>query len=216
MTRTGASVVAACERFCRSGPRKSWGDASRPWTAYGGGGYWIRPGQHNRNGAYAGVVLQWSLTDHLAFGAEVFHQTPQKVGGHGATGIDDQLAQLALLFQSQWRRPPTPEELDRMVENQVEQEILYREALAMGLDKDDEIVKRRMAQKMQFLAEDVAAAHEPTTEELESWFEKNSASFAQPPRLSFRHLYFSPDHRGAHAGTMRRRCSSRLPANPRT
>ena len=86
-----------------------------------------------------------------------------------------------------------------MVENKVQQEILYREALAMGLDKDDEIVKRRMAQKMQFLAEDVAAAREPTTAELRSWFEKNSAKFAQPPRLSFRHLYFSPDRRGARA-----------------
>jgi hypothetical protein len=75
-----------------------------------------------------------------------------------------------------------------MVENQVQQEILYREALAMGLDKDDEIVKRRMAQKMQFLAEDVAAAREPTTAEIRSWFEKHSARFAQPPRLSFRHL----------------------------
>jgi len=86
-----------------------------------------------------------------------------------------------------------------MVENKVQQEILYREALAMGLDKDDEIVKRRMAQKMQFLAEDVAAAREPTTAELKSWFEKNGTKFAQPPRLSFRHLYFSPDRRGARA-----------------
>jgi len=86
-----------------------------------------------------------------------------------------------------------------MVENKVQQEILYREALAMGLDRDDEIVKRRMAQKMQFLAEDVAGAREPTTGELKSWFEKHSTMFAQPPRLSFRHLYFSPDRRGARA-----------------
>ena len=90
----------------------------------------------------------------------------------------DELAQLALLFQSQWRRVPTPEEFKRMVENKVQHEILYREALAMGLDKDDEIVKRRMAQKMQFLAEDVAAAREPTSAELKSWFEKHSATFA--------------------------------------
>ncbi len=111
----------------------------------------------------------------------------------------DEIAQLTLLYQSQWRRPPSPQELERMVENKVQQEILYREALAMGLDLDDEIVKRRMAQKMQFLAEDVAAAREPTTPELRSWFEKNSAKFAQPPRLSFRHLYFSPDGRGTRA-----------------
>ncbi len=63
-----------------------------------------------------------------------------------------------MLFQSQWRREPTPEEFNRLVENRVQSEVLYREALAMGLDKNDEIVKRRMAQKMQFLAEDVAAA----------------------------------------------------------
>jgi peptidyl-prolyl cis-trans isomerase C len=111
----------------------------------------------------------------------------------------DELAQLTQVFQSQWQREPTPDEFSHLVENKVQQEVLYREALAMGLDKDDEIVKRRMAQKMQFLAEDVAAAHEPTTAELKHWFEKHRAMFALPPRLSFRHLYFSPDRRGARA-----------------
>jgi hypothetical protein len=90
-------------------------------------------------------------------------------------------------------------ELNLLVENKVKEEILYREGLAMGLDKDDEIVKRRMMQKMQFLSEDVAAAREPTTDELKAWFAKNTNKFAMPPRLSFRHLYFSPDKRGAHA-----------------
>jgi peptidyl-prolyl cis-trans isomerase C len=90
-------------------------------------------------------------------------------------------------------------EIDQLVENRIQEEILYREALAMGLDKDDTIVKRRMAQKMKFLAEDVAAACEPTTDELKSWFERNKTRFALPPRLSFRHLYFSPDRRGTRA-----------------
>jgi peptidyl-prolyl cis-trans isomerase C len=111
----------------------------------------------------------------------------------------DEVAQLVMLYQSQWRRPPTAQELQRMVENKVQQEVLYREALAMGLDKGDEIVKRRMAQKMQFLAEDVATAREPTSAELKRWFDQHSALFALPPRLSFRHLYFSPDRRGTRA-----------------
>ena len=111
----------------------------------------------------------------------------------------DELSQLALLYQSQWRREPTVDELDRLVENKVQQEVLYREALTMGLDKGDEIVKRRMAQKMQFLSEDVAAAREPTTEELKNWFANNSQKFAMPARFSFRHLYFSPDRRGERA-----------------
>ena len=111
----------------------------------------------------------------------------------------DELAQMTVLFQSQWRRDPTPEEFKRMVEQRVQSEVLYREALGMGLDKNDEIVRRRMAQKMEFLAEDVAASREPKSEELRSWFEKNTALFAQPARLSFRHLYFSPDRRGGQA-----------------
>jgi hypothetical protein len=126
----------------------------------------------------------------------------------------DEITQLTQLFESQWRRPPTPQELERMVENKVQQEILYREALAIGLDKDDEIVKRRMAQKMQFLAEDTAAAYEPTTAELRSWFEKNSARFAQPPRLSFRHLYFSPDRRGTRARDDAEQALAKLAGQP--
>jgi peptidyl-prolyl cis-trans isomerase C len=111
----------------------------------------------------------------------------------------DDLRQLDIYFESQWRRQPTPEEFGRLVENKVQEEVLYREALAMGLDKDDTIVRRRMAQKMQFLAEDVAAAHEPTTAELKTWYEKNSEKFALPSRATFRHLYFSFDRRGQRA-----------------
>jgi peptidyl-prolyl cis-trans isomerase C len=125
-----------------------------------------------------------------------------------------EITQLTQLFQSQWRRLPTPQELQTLVENKVQQEILYREALAMGLDKDDEIVKRRMAQKMQFLAEDVAAAREPTTAELKEWFDKNSAKFAQPPRLSFRHLYFSTDRRGKQARADAQQALAKLAGQP--
>jgi peptidyl-prolyl cis-trans isomerase C len=151
-------------------------------------------------------LLREPLIHFLLIGAvlfAVYHYVPPD---RGATPSSkqiqltlDELAQLAVVFQSQWRRDPTPEEFSRLVESKVQQEVLYREALTMGLDRDDEIVKRRMAQKIQFLAEDVAAAREPTTAELKSWFEKHSAMFALPARLSFRHLYFSPDRRGTRA-----------------
>ena len=111
----------------------------------------------------------------------------------------EDLRTMEMYFESQWHRPPTPQEFQAMVEDKVREEVLYREALAMSLDKDDTIVKRRMAQKMQFLAEDVAAAHEPSTAELKAWFDKSSQKFALPSRISFRHLYFSPDKRGKNA-----------------
>jgi peptidyl-prolyl cis-trans isomerase C len=111
----------------------------------------------------------------------------------------DDLRQIDVYFESQWHRAPTPQEFTSLVESKVREEVLYREALAMGLDKDDTIVKRRMAQKMQFLAEDVANSHEPTTAELKAWYEKNGQRFALPSRAAFRHLYFSPDRRGPKA-----------------
>ena len=115
-----------------------------------------------------------------------------------ALSLDD-LRQMDMYFESQWHRQPSPQEFQAMVEDRVREEVLYREGLAMGLDRDDEIVKRRMAQKMQFLAEDVGAAHEPSTDELKAWFDKHENKFALPSRYSFRHLYFSPDKRGKNA-----------------
>jgi hypothetical protein len=108
----------------------------------------------------------------------------------------DDLRQIQIGFAAQWQRAPTEQEMLGLLENKIKEEILYREALAMGLDKDDTIVKRRMAQKMEFLAEDVSSTHEPTTEELKAYFEKNPKMFTQPARITFRLLYFSPDKRG--------------------
>jgi peptidyl-prolyl cis-trans isomerase C len=146
-------------------------------------------------------LLHFLLLGLLLFGAHAYFQ-------RGRGGVEsskqialtlDDLRTMDMYFQSQWHRQPTPAEFQAMVEDKVREEVLYREALAMGLDKDDTIVKRRMAQKMQFLAEDVAAAHEPSTAELKAWFDKNTKQFAQPSRYSFRHLYFSPDKRGKNA-----------------
>jgi len=111
----------------------------------------------------------------------------------------DDLKQLDIAFVSQWHRQPTSEEFRGLVGNFVRQEILYREGLALGLDRDDTIVKRRMAQKMEFLSEDVANAHQPTEEELRTWFAKNSQKFSLPDRATFRHLFFGFDKRSQNA-----------------
>jgi peptidyl-prolyl cis-trans isomerase C len=126
----------------------------------------------------------------------------------------DDLRQLIVSFEAQWDRAPTPDEFRHLAEEKVEEEVLYREALAMRLDKDDTIVKRRMAQKMRFLAEDVATAHEPVTAELRTWFTKNSSKFELPARIAFRHLYFSPDRRGQHAREDAARALAKLAGQP--
>jgi peptidyl-prolyl cis-trans isomerase C len=150
-------------------------------------------------------LLRWlrePLVHFLLIGAAIFAIYGYLHLGQSAStsyrivlSLDD-LKQLDISFMSQWHRQPTPQEFRGLVEEFIRQEILYREGLAMGLDKDDTIVKRRMAQKMQFLAEDVATAHEPTTEELQTWYASNSQRFALPDRATFRHLFFSFDRRG--------------------
>jgi len=151
-------------------------------------------------------LVREPLIHFLLLGAILFGVYAYAAPGHDGVErakqirltIDD-LSQLVLVFRSQWRRDPSAEELRSLVEDKLREEVLYREALALGIDKDDTIVKRRMAQKMQFLAEDVAAAREPTQRELATWYEMKRDQFASPPRISFRHLYFSPDRRGARA-----------------
>ena len=111
-----------------------------------------------------------------------------------ALGAGD-VAQLVAGFERTWQRPPTQQELDGLLEDRVREEIYYREALALGLDRDDTIVRRRMRQKLEFLSEDLAAV-EPGEAELEAWLAANRAAFREEPRLSFRQVYLSRDRRG--------------------
>jgi len=103
---------------------------------------------------------------------------------------------LRQIFQKQRQYQPTPEELQGLIQAHLKEEVLYREALAMGLDKDDAIVRRRMAQKLEFLITDVTVPDEVDDNLLMAYFEKNAADYMRSASLSFRHIYFSPDRRG--------------------
>ncbi|MBB6219502.1 hypothetical protein GGI64_002014 [Rhizobium leguminosarum] len=111
----------------------------------------------------------------------------------------DDVRQLAVTWLAQGRSAPTPDELRTLMDQKVTEEILFREAVSLGLDRDDEIIKRRLAQKMDFLAADLAKLEEPNNAQLEEWYAKRSDRFALSPHLSFRHLYFSFDKHGAAA-----------------
>ncbi len=155
--------------------------------------------------AMIGRWLREPLLQFLVIGLALFagHAMLNGVERRHAPGrielTADDLRQIRIAWLAQGRPALTPEQMQSLVESRVRTEILYREALALGLDKDDTIVKRRMAQKMDFLFEDVAALRKPTTDELRAWFEKNAERFTVPARVTFRHLYFSPDRRGRSA-----------------
>jgi peptidyl-prolyl cis-trans isomerase C len=175
------------------------------------------------NGGKVALLIRWlrePLAQFLIIGLVLFCANRAfNPGGGQAQSYQialttDDLRQLQTTFTAQWQRTPSPEEMRGLVEQKIRDEILYRQALQLGLDRDDVIIKRRLAQKMQFLAEDVGATHQPTTAELKAWYVKNSARFALPSRFSFRHLYFSPDLRGARAHDDAAKALTRIKERP--
>jgi peptidyl-prolyl cis-trans isomerase C len=110
------------------------------------------------------------------------------------------LDQFVAIFSKQWQRQPSPRELQGLIDGRIREEVLYREALAMGLDKDDTIVRRRLAQKVEFLMGDASDVTEPDETTLQAYYEANAEKYREPPRLSFSHVYFSTDRRGEQAG----------------
>ncbi|SEH97320.1 peptidyl-prolyl cis-trans isomerase [Rhizobium tibeticum] len=144
-------------------------------------------------------LLHFLVVGGFLFGVYHLLTPPQGEGEANTNQIvltKDDVRQLAISWLAQGRSSPTTEQIRGLVDQKVNQEILFREAVALGLDRDDEVVKRRLAQKMDFLATDVASLQEPTDAELKTWFDKNSATFALPAHATFRHLYFSTDRHG--------------------
>jgi hypothetical protein len=103
---------------------------------------------------------------------------------------------LAESFATVWMRPPTPEEIKGLVDDHIAEEIYYREAIAMGLDQDDTVIRRRLRQKMEFISEDAAAAAEPTDADLQAYLAAHPEKFLEPAELTFVQVYFSTEKRG--------------------
>ena len=100
-----------------------------------------------------------------------------------------QIDHIVEVFSKTRQRPPSPAELQGLIDDHVLEEVLYREAIAMGLDKGDTIVRRRMRQKMEFLVDDFASS-EPTEEELLTFLNENTDRFRAEPKSSFEHIVF--------------------------
>ncbi|WP_245266083.1 peptidylprolyl isomerase [Mesorhizobium sp. L103C119B0] len=98
-------------------------------------------------------------------------------------------------WSTQWLREPTADELKGLVDDLLNEKVMAREAQEMGLEKDDTIIRRRLAQKLKFLVEDTAQLVQPTEVELRQFYAANPAHFETPGTLSFRQVYFNPEHR---------------------
>lgn len=98
-------------------------------------------------------------------------------------------------FARVWQRPPSADELEGLIREHLREEVYYREALALGLDRDDIIIHRRLRQKLEFISEDVAAQAEPSDEQLRSYLKANPEAFRVERRFTFRQVYLNPERR---------------------
>ena len=112
---------------------------------------------------------------------------------------EGQVDALILGFERVWQRLPSQSELDGLIAGHVREEVMYREALAMGLDRDDAIIRRRLQQKLEFITEDITNLVEPTEAELQDFLTSNQDLFREQSRFSFEQVYFNVSERGASA-----------------
>jgi hypothetical protein len=120
---------------------------------------------------------------------EVASEAPNRIVVNGG-----QVEQLAANFKRTWMRPPTEDELTALVENRVREEVFYREALAMGLDQNDPLVRRRMRMKLEFILEDLST-QDVTDEELTAFLQKHPDKFRSEAQVSFQQVFLNSDKR---------------------
>jgi peptidyl-prolyl cis-trans isomerase C len=99
-------------------------------------------------------------------------------------------------WQKRWNRPPTDAEFDGLIQQYIKETVLYREALTMGLNQHDQVIRRRLAQKLEFLAKDLVALTPPTEEELQTYFDAHQERYQEPALYTFTQVFIDPDKRG--------------------
>lgn len=134
--------------------------------------------------------LREPLVHFLALGAMLFvigqvRGAPANPGGSRIAITEGHIERLLEGFRMTWNRPPTEEEFRTMVEELLKEEVLYREALGMRLDQDDEIIRRRLRQKLEFMMADFVGTLDPTDEELAAYFDEHAEEYRSDGTLRF-------------------------------
>jgi hypothetical protein len=146
-------------------------------------------------------LLKEPLFHFLLLGAVIFvaYSFVSK-GGSDEPGkiviTQGQIEHLATGFVKTWQRPPTAEEMAGLIRDYIREEVLCREAITMGMDKDDTVIRRRLRQKMEFVSDDIAAQTEPTDADLNGYLKAHPDAFRVEQRFTFQQVYLNPQKHG--------------------
>lgn len=144
-------------------------------------------------------IIREPLFHFLLIGAAIFlisHLANPVVNNKETIVIDNEMVnRIGKVFERQWGRQPSDSEWTSLIDNEIRQEVYYRQALKMNLDHNDEIIRRRMNQKLDFISGDLAQMKEPADTALQSFYIKHKAKYLQQTIYSFSHIYFNADKR---------------------
>ena len=141
-------------------------------------------------------LIQFLMIGACIYGAYALFGTPEEDFRDTTVHVDSaRINAFISEWESRWNRPPTREEIDGLIQSYIKEDVLYRQAVAMGLNEDDPITRRRMAQKLEFLTSDLAMMVQPGEGVLEQYFEDNSEAYQTPDLMTFSQVFFDPDSR---------------------
>ena len=131
-------------------------------------------------------------------GYYLLEDTSDAARGEGKTIVVTQgeIEWLSAQWESRWNRAPSPEELDGLIKEHIRETVLYREALALDLDKEDVVIRRRLGQKLEFLSADLLEPAPPTDADMETFFAENIDRYRDDDLVTMTHVFFDPDKRG--------------------
>jgi len=141
-------------------------------------------------------LIQFLILGAAIYGAYAVFGTPEEDYRDTTILVDsNRIDSMISEWERRWNRPPTRQEIDGLIQQYIKEDVLYRQAVAMGLNEDDPVTRRRMAQKLEFLTSDLSSMQEPAEGELEQFFVQNQESYQDPDMISFSHIFFDPDAR---------------------
>jgi hypothetical protein len=140
-------------------------------------------------------LVHFLILGALLFGLDAWLRPTTPAASEIVVG-EARVRSLAQNFRRTWQRPPTREELDALVEDHIREEVLYREALALGLDRDDTIVRRRLRQKIEFMSDESSALERPSDADLTQYLAEHADAFRVEPSATFVQVFLDPGKRG--------------------
>jgi len=150
-------------------------------------------------------IFREPLVHFVLIGAAVFGLYALVSGGEPESAREEivvtegRMQQLAQVFAKTWQRPPSPEELRGLVDAYVKEEVYYREAIKLGLDQDDTLIRRRMQQKMEFVTEPSDELLRADDTALQAYLDAHKTEFRVEPRFAFEQVFLNPAKTGAAA-----------------